>query len=240
MHANTHAIVKEHVKLIKKRNIEPSTRKKTSIVTGKNDLRKISEPSWRCYQKLDRLHTRADVARWTLVPETCSPNSLENHANNLETPFAHDEIENIVKALPNYKSPGPDGFNNEFTKDTWPVIKHEFYNLCNSFFENSCCLRSINGSYITLIPKVETPTVVNDFKPISLLNTSIKLLTKILATRLQQRITQLIHKNQYGFIKTRTIQDCLAWTFEYILLGIIKRHTQIRTTKIAKDELSHP
>jgi len=43
-----------------------------------------------------------------------------------------------------------------------------------------------------------------------------KLLTKILATRLQQKNTQLVHKNQYGFIKTRTIQDCLAWVFEYI------------------------
>jgi hypothetical protein len=26
----------------------------------------------------------------------------------------------------------------------------------------------------------------------------------------------LIHKNHYGFIKSRTIQDCLAWALEYI------------------------
>jgi len=26
----------------------------------------------------------------------------------------------------------------------------------------------------------------------------------------------LIHRNQYGFIKHRSIQDCLAWTYEYI------------------------
>ena len=26
----------------------------------------------------------------------------------------------------------------------------------------------------------------------------------------------VIHRNQYGFLKWRTIQDCLAWTFEYI------------------------
>jgi len=37
-----------------------------------------------------------------------------------------------------------------------------------------------------------------------------------MADRLQALIIFLIHKNQYGFIKTRTIQDCLAWTFEYI------------------------
>ena len=57
---------------------------------------------------------------------------------------------------------------------------------------------------------------VSDYKPISLLNTSIKLLTKLLANRLQKKIRGLIHKNQYGFIKTRTIQDCLAWALEYI------------------------
>lgn len=29
-------------------------------------------------------------------------------------------------------------------------------------------------------------------------------------------ILKIIHKNQYGFIRHRTIQDCLAWSFEYI------------------------
>jgi retron-type reverse transcriptase len=27
---------------------------------------------------------------------------------------------------------------------------------------------------------------------------------------------QLVHQNQYGFIKSRIIQDCLAWSFEYL------------------------
>lgn len=34
--------------------------------------------------------------------------------------------------------------------------------------------------------------------------------------RLQSIILTLIHHNQYGFIKTRTMQDCLVWAFEYI------------------------
>lgn len=103
-----------------------------------------------------------------------------------------------------------------FLKKCWPLIKSDFYNLCQDFFDCVVNLESINVSYITLIPKVNNPETVNDFRPISLLNCSIKLLTKILANRLQQVIIQLLHHNQYGFIKGRTIQDCIAWCFEYI------------------------
>jgi retron-type reverse transcriptase len=67
-----------------------------------------------------------------------------------------------------------------------------------------------------LIPKKNSPETVNDYRPISLMNVAPKLVTKILADRLQTEIIGLIHKNQYGFIKSRTIQDCLAWCFEYI------------------------
>lgn len=56
-------------------------------------------------------------------------------------------------------------------------------------------MRSINNSFIVLISKKDGPQGVADYRPISLLNTSIKLLTKILANRLQQPIKKLIHKN---------------------------------------------
>jgi retron-type reverse transcriptase len=71
-------------------------------------------------------------------------------------------------------------------------------------------MQSINGSHIVLVPKKDNPLRVGDFRPISLLNSSMKILTKILANRLQKIILKLIHINQYGFIKGRSIQDCLA------------------------------
>lgn len=52
--------------------------------------------------------------------------------------------------------------------------------------------------------------------PISLLNSALKLLTKLLANRLQVVILSLVHTNQYGFIKGRTIQDCLAWAYQFL------------------------
>jgi hypothetical protein len=85
-------------------------------------------------------------------------------------------------------------------------------------FTEKVCLQSINGSFITLIPKVDNRVTVSDYRPISLLNSSIKLITKILVNRLQAVIFQLIHQTKYGFIKNRTMQYCLAWSFEYLHL----------------------
>jgi hypothetical protein len=48
------------------------------------------------------------------------------------------------------------------------------------------------------------------------MNISLKVLTKILAERLQAVILQTVNPNQYGFIRSHTIQDCLAWSYEYI------------------------
>jgi hypothetical protein len=103
---------------------------------------------------------------------------------DLVNPFTIEEFVAIVRNLKADKSPGPDGFNTNFIKKCWEVIKYYFYELCTSFFNHDICLQSINGSYITLIPKVDNPTKVGGFRPISLLNNSVKLLTKLLANRL--------------------------------------------------------
>jgi hypothetical protein len=43
-------------------------------------------------------------------------------------------------------------------------------------------------------------------------------LTKLAANRLQDKILSCIHKNQYGFLRNRSIQNCIAWSFEYLFL----------------------
>jgi hypothetical protein len=67
--------------------------------------------------------------------------------------------------------------------------------MCFGFYNDSIYTQSINGSYITLVPKVDNPSSVNDYRPISLLNSSIKLITKILSNMLQLVILKIIHHN---------------------------------------------
>ena len=63
---------------------------------------------------------------------TINPNFFIQRRGNLEVleaPFTHEEIDNVIKALPNDKSPGPDGFNNEFLKSCRATIKGDFYKI---------------------------------------------------------------------------------------------------------------
>jgi retron-type reverse transcriptase len=127
-------------------------------------------------------------------------------------------MDDVIKYMPADRAPGPDGFNGLFLKKCWPIIKAEFYNLAADFHSESVQLKNISGSYITLVPKKQVPLHVNDFRPISLTNVCVKFLTKLAANRLQDVILSCIHKNQYGFLRGRSIQDCLAWAFEYLYL----------------------
>jgi hypothetical protein len=147
------------------------------------------------------------------LPSVIQPTpSLEE----LSTPFTTEEIDAVVRHLPPDKAPGPDGFNGQFLKSCWHIIKDDIYQLLFDFHDGSLNIESVNMGYITLIPKVATPKTMNDYRPITLLNCVLKIVTKLLADRLQKVVLKIVHKNQYGFLKGRTIQDCLAWAFEFI------------------------
>jgi hypothetical protein len=107
----------------------------------------------------DRLGTSQQTSMVFNLSSLIQPIS---NLSELEMPFSHHEIEQIIKNLLTNKSSGPDGFNTDFVRKCWPVIASDFYELCDKFYEGSICMHSINGSYVTLIPKHNTPASVGD------------------------------------------------------------------------------
>jgi len=156
---------------------------------------------------------RMGVSEFTNISYDLSSLLTAHNLEELDENFSDHEIDLVIKNLPNSHAPGPNGFNGLFIKKCWNIIKEDTIRLFKDFCAHSIDRSSINSSFIALIPKKENPEHVDDYRPISLLNYSLKCITKTLSSRLQKVILQLVHTNQYGFIKGRTIQDCLAWSF---------------------------
>jgi hypothetical protein len=88
---------------------------------------------------------------------------------DMDTPFSREEIDALVKEFTTDKALGPNDFNGMFIKRCWHIIKNDFY----AFYEGNPDLTSLNGSSITLVPKVSSLETVNDYHPISHLRGSI-------------------------------------------------------------------
>jgi len=65
----------------------------------------------------------------------------------------------------------------------------------------------LNSAYITLLPKKDGADQPKDFRPISLVHSFAKLITKMMANRLAGRLQQMVSPIQSAFIKGRFIQD---------------------------------
>ncbi|GJZ61214.1 RNA-directed DNA polymerase, eukaryota [Tanacetum coccineum] len=136
------------------------------------------------------------------------PNKLSpDLANDLERPITRAEVRNAVWGCGENKSPGPDGFTFEFFRKYWDILGSDFCAAIEWFFEHCMFARGCNSSFIALIPKTQDPKFVSDFRPISLIGSLYKVVTKILANRLLLVISDLISDVQTAFLPNRQILD---------------------------------
>ena len=126
----------------------------------------------------------------------------------LDAPFSEEEIWKTISSLPSDKAPGPDGFTGKFYKTCWQIIKVDIMTAVSAVWSwKMRNFEQLNSAYITLLPKKEDATNIKDFRPISLVHSFAKLITKLLANRLAGRLNQMVSPNQSVFIKGRFIQD---------------------------------
>jgi hypothetical protein len=126
----------------------------------------------------------------------------------LELPFTEEEVWKTIRELATDKSPGPDGMTGAFYKSAWPVIKEDVMTAINAFYTvDRRQFRCVNGALLTLIPKKDDAAAPLDYRPISLIHSFPKLVSKMLANRLAPRLDGLIKRNQSAFIKGRSILD---------------------------------
>ncbi|KAF7815570.1 reverse transcriptase [Senna tora] len=106
----------------------------------------------------------------------------------------------------NLNIPGAEDFEN-FLNDAGLINLHPQGNWFTWTNGRGFLLKDLNRTLITLIPKIDVPEKLKDFRPIGLCNVVYKVITKILVLRLQNIMTRIISPFQNGFVKGRSISD---------------------------------
>ena len=143
----------------------------------------------------------------------------------LEEKITIKELEKALENTKPNKSPGLDGLTYEFYKNLSPKIQKDLIHVMNNTIEKQNLTYLQKIGIITLIPKNgKDLNEIQNWRPITLLNTDYKLLTKIIATRLGQILPDIIDKNQVCSIKGRKI-----YHHTFLLRDLIQLHNNTKT-----------
>src|SRR4051812_11463917 len=82
-----------------------------------------------------------------------------------------------------------------------------FYQVSIYFDDKAIFTKACTASFIALIPKVLNPQSLAEYRPICLVGSLQKILSKLLAGRLKEVIDILVSTKQSAFIKNRNIMD---------------------------------
>ncbi|XP_071712536.1 uncharacterized protein [Rutidosis leptorrhynchoides] len=127
--------------------------------------------------------------------------------HTIESQFSNGEILSVIEGFDGNKNSGSDGFSLQFFKKSWHFLKDNIMEVFNQFHDHPSLPKGFNSSFIVLIPKTNCARVIEQMRPISLINAPYKILAKTLANRLKLVIPSIISENQNGFVPSRLLLD---------------------------------
>ena len=94
-------------------------------------------------------------------------------------------MRNAINNLGKEKAPSPDGVNIAFFQHCWDVVKGDLLAFFSDFHARGVFHKSLNATFLCLIPKMAGADDITKFRPISLVGSVYKILAKVLASRLR-------------------------------------------------------
>jgi len=126
----------------------------------------------------------------------CNLSTVPDAANlALEEPVTLEEIYQVIKTWKPHKAPGYDGICLEFLKKTWEITKEDLLRIVNEMYTEEIIPDYQKFGIIVCIPKQPHATQVEHYRPLTILNTDFKLVTRIIANRLRPWMQDLLQSS---------------------------------------------
>lgn len=135
--------------------------------------------------------------------------TIENSFKELcDSDLIIQELNLALKRMKTGKSPGPDGLTTDFYKFFWEDFEHLLLEALQDCIINNDLFPTMKQGLIILIPKPgKDKIILENLRPITLLNIDYKIFTGVIAARLKVGLPQIISETQSGFLKGRSIHN---------------------------------
>ncbi|XP_019234331.1 PREDICTED: uncharacterized protein LOC109214834 [Nicotiana attenuata] len=124
------------------------------------------------------------------------PTLTHHHKLALIAPVSEEEIQQGLDSIGEDKAPGIDRYNANFFRKAWGTIKEEVREAVKEFFTTGKLYNAINCTTIILLPKNDKPRTLMKYRPIACCTVMYKLISKVIAARIQIVIASIISESQ--------------------------------------------
>jgi hypothetical protein len=129
-------------------------------------------------------------------------------------PFTQEDVKRALFSIGDMKAPGTDGLHALFFKKCWGILGDVLSKEVLDAIGKKEIPRGWNDTVIVLIPKVQTPETISQYRPISLCNVLYKVISKMIASRLKVILDEVISQVQSAFVPGRLITDNILLAYE--------------------------
>nr|GEZ68302.1 RNA-directed DNA polymerase, eukaryota, reverse transcriptase zinc-binding domain protein [Tanacetum cinerariifolium] len=174
-------------------------------------------------KKLDRIMSNEDFIKQFPQAHAKKLNQVRICLKNLSAEDAgkmiadiYAEIKRALFDIDDTKDPNRDRFTSALFKKSWSIVGADTYRAIIEFFVIGKMLGEMNATLVSLIPKIQTPNKVTDFKPIAYCNVLYNCISRVLTNKIKPSLGNLVSYNQSAFIPRSHIHDNILLTQEFM------------------------
>ena len=184
-------------------------RKGGTIITNPSEILKEERDFYQNLYSKTRVDLDGQDAHF-FFSKTHIPRLDESARESCEGKLTLAECTEVLETFKNSKTPGNDGIPAEFYKRFWDELGMDFVDCLNYSFGKAEMSTSQKQAIISLIDKKgKDRELLENWRPISLMNVDTKIATKVIAYRLKRVLPELIHFDQTAYVENRYIGDSI-------------------------------
>ena len=134
------------------------------------------------------------------------PKISDEMRSELDKPVTSQELGQALEDLNNNKAAGCDGIPPDLYKVFWSKLEKIYFEMIIQSINKGQLHLTARRGIISLLEKISKNTLLlQNWRPLSLLNGDLKIFTKMIANRMKSVLADIIHPSQTGFLPGRHI-----------------------------------